>query len=147
MDVQQGGKPAAVFGGNVALEKVCGLDGVVVEDGEEAHKVAYVVDWGFVHKDQVLVHGAAAHHESGGAFAGGLDARHHLDDFYDVSLSKDNGDFLGKVPGHGREAHFRPLKAVFLGHGRDARAFQHKALLREEEVVAEVGCDVQAEGV
>ena len=147
VDVQQGGKPSAVFGGYIALEKVCGLYRVIVEDGEEAHEVPHVIDGGLVHKDEVLVHGAAAHHESGGAFAGGLHAGHHLDDFYDIRLSKDHGDFLGKVSCHGREAHFRPLKAVLLGHGRYARAFQHKALLREEEVVAEVGGDVQAEGV
>ena len=86
--------------------------------------MAAVIDGGSVHENQVLIDATAAYAETGGSFAGGLYARHHLDHPDDIGLTHEGGHLVHKLGVHPFQAHLGKLNLVPLGPGKHRGGLQ-----------------------
>ena len=105
VDLQHRREAAAVTGREAGLGDLHVLDGVGVEDREEAEEVGGVVDRGVVEEDQVLVGAAAAHVEAAHALGPGLHAGQQLQGLEDVHLPHEDGSALDLPHRHLHHAH------------------------------------------
>ena len=118
-DVDDGGDAAAVPGGEGALVEGDLLDGLRLEDAEDAQQVFGVVEGDSVEKKQVLLRPASAHINAGESFHSGLHARHQLYGLQHVRLPEESWSLLDHRHGHLDRAHLGGENACVLGghHG------------------------------
>ena len=88
--VHHAGDPAAVPCRERAFIDRDLLDGLRSEHGQQAEKVADIIDGCAVQQHQVLVNAASADVYPRKAFIPALHARHHLEGFQDILLAKDD---------------------------------------------------------
>ena len=134
-DVQHGRQPSAERRGKVALVELRILDGIAVEHRHKAHKVAGVVERGSVHQHEVLVDGAAADTEAGGAFAGSLHSGHHLDDPYHVGFTHKCRELADDFAGDRLLAQLRQGELLPLALREDLGGFKHLTVFFEGEII------------
>ena len=99
-DVHDGADAAAVTGREGALVEGDFLDGLGLEDGEDAEHVVHVVDRRAVEKNQVFVGAAAADVDAREAFIAALDARDLLQRLKHVRLAEKNRRVLDLLDGN-----------------------------------------------